>query len=51
LFEDALFTFAPYCSLFRSACGYIDTVDSIDKYSAEEFSAMGNGIGFEKSWA
>ena len=51
LFEDAMFSLAPYRSLFRPAGGDIDAVKSIDKHSGKGFSAMGDGIGFEESRA
>ena len=49
LFEDAMFSLAPYRSLFRPAGGDIDAVKSIDKHSGKGFSAMGDGIGFKEA--
>jgi len=51
LFQDVSFSFTPDGALFGPAGGDIDAVNGIGEGAGEGFTAMGNGIGFEETWA
>lgn len=51
LLQDICFSFSPDGTLFGPAGGDIDAVQGIGEGAREGFTAMGNGIGFEKAGA
>ncbi len=51
LLEDVGFSFSPDGSLFGPAGGNIDTVNAVDEHPGQGLAAMGDSIGFKKTWA
>ena len=49
LFQDSGFSFTPGGALFGPAGSDIDAVDGVGKHAGEGFSAVGDGVGFEKA--
>ncbi len=50
LSKDFFFSLTPDGSLFGPAGGDIDRIDGIGKLVEQAFSAVGDGIGFQKPW-